>query len=470
MKTIKYILLFIASFSIVKGKSQSEISLFQMHDVIQSISLNPAVSSKSKVVIGLPALNSKMVALSAPVSFNDFASGDDRINAHDLLTPLKDKNRMMSKVAANLFTLGIGGSKSYWQFTIDQKVNAYSTFSRNIFDVLLEGNGAHIGETIDGQISFDAIAYTEVALGYSRDLGNGLRIGVRPKLLIGNVGFQSSDNHFTFYTNPNDYSLTVASKIDARASIPGKVTLDENGVIDDLDVGEASFGDFFSNKGFGLDLGVVKDWGSGLRLSASLLDMGSIRWKQNTHRMWQDTEVEYDGGIKKGIDSWRAFSDTLESLTKLQYEEGKPFSQKLSPRLMAGVSYPVLSKLRVGGSFTTEFGPGGYKPWAISATAFTEGVKLLSLGLSYTITNNSAFNIGTVTAFHLGAFELYLISDNILSAIRPFHQKNFHVNFGMNFRFGQRNSSKPTKEENTIPIEKLNPTKEKIEEIGNNEE
>jgi hypothetical protein len=56
--------------------------------------------------------------------------------------------------------------------------------------------------------------------------------------------------------------------------------------------------------------------------------------------------------------------------------------------------------------------------------------------LSYTVTNNSFVNIGAGLGARLGAFNIHVITDNILAVFNTPSQRYATLQFGINFKFG----------------------------------
>jgi outer membrane biosynthesis protein TonB len=75
--------------------------------------------------------------------------------------------------------------------------------------------------------------------------------------------------------------------------------------------------------------------------------------------------------------------------------------------------------------------------------AFSLGVqtrvkRLLQLGVNYSIYNRNAFNLGAGMGLNLGPLQIFLASDNILSAVSFQNAQNAHANLGLSLAFGRR--------------------------------
>lgn len=433
-------------------RAQQNMTLYQMHDIIQSNSLNPAIPALCKWTVGFPGLGSISIAASTPISYNDLGPGKPTVDVGKILSELKSTNAVSTNNSINLLMIGYRAPSTYWQFTVNERVSAMGSINRDPVELLLRGNGPFVGQEVMGDAGVNALHYREYALSVSHDFGSDLWLGIRPKLLFGRLGISSTDNKASLYTDPTTYALTMTSDFLIRASAPGQPVMDPvRGTVNDFetDLQASDFGFNTSNVGVGADLGMSKLMGNGWKISASLLNIGRISWSKNTHVFTQRTTVKY-AGPTSGITNWDDLADTLKSVIRLDYGGEESFSQWLSPVAMFGASYPLAEKIRVGVTGMTEFQPN-HMPWAVTATAFTEGTSIVSAALSYTVTQSSLVNIGLGAGLHLGSFNIHLLTDNIVAAFAPFGQRYATLQMGINFRFGCGGDSGGGKSKGDLP-------------------
>jgi hypothetical protein len=222
-----------------------------------------------------------------------------------------------------------------------------------------------------------------------------------------------------------------------RASFPRRITAynpDGSAKSSEIDIKANDFIFNPSNLGGALDIGVSKTMENGWKLSASILNIGMISWSKNAHILNQKSPMITYTGPTPSMTRWSDMVDTLKSVVTLERAD-ESYTQTLSPVLMFGASYPVHEYIRLGLT-----GMGEYKtfdiPWALTATAFTEGLEHFSAGLSYTVTRNSYMNLGVGVGVRFGAFNMHLLTDNIIGVFSPFSQRYATIQFGVNFRFG----------------------------------
>jgi hypothetical protein len=422
-----------------------------MHDITQSNSLNPSVASDCKWNIGFPVLGNISIAAGMPLSYNDLGAGEEYINGDKLLSSLKKKNLLSSNISLNILTIGYRRGDAYYQFTMNEKISAGVSFSKDPVELMLRGNAPYLGKTIEANINLSLSVYREYGLNVAYDFGDDLWLGARAKLLFGRVGALSA-NTLSLYTDPKTYELILNSDLLMRASIPGTMESDPyDGTVSRFN-SEIEAKHFIFNPvniGGAIDLGVNKVFESGWKFSASLLNLGMISWSKNTHKLSQKKTQNYTGATM-GVQQWNDFTDTLKSIMTFTNVGGESFSQWLAPEIMAGISYPVMEYMRTGLTGYAGISSAGV-PWAITATALTNNTSNVYGALSYTVTNNSFVNIGAGIGLKLGAFNIHAITDNIIAFFSPASQRYASIQFGINFKFGCGEESGGRKKYKSVP-------------------
>ncbi|MDR2774042.1 MAG: DUF5723 family protein [Tannerella sp.] len=433
--------------------AQQNMTLYQMHDITQSNSLNPSVASDCKWNIGFPALGNISVAAGLPIAYNDFGAGEEYINVDKILSTVKNTNLISSNISLNILTIGYRTGDLYFQFTMNEKVASKVSFAKDPLELLLRGNAPYVGKTLEANLALSLSLYSEYGFNIAYDFGNDLWLGARAKLLSGKIGANSVNNTVSLSTDPTTYALEINSDMTVNASIPGTMETDPNGTVSGFnhDIQAQYFIFNPVNVGGAIDLGVNKVFENGLKVSASLLNIGMINWNKNTHRLYQKSTLTYTGATA-GINTWKDFTDTLGSAVNLRYAGDEAFSQWLAPEVMAGVSYPVMEYMRVGVTGYAAISSVGV-PWAFTATALTDNTSRVFGALSYTVTGNSFVNVGAGLGVRLGAFNLHATTDNILALFNPVSQRYATVQFGINFKFGcgEGNGSGKSKKQTSIP-------------------
>ncbi|MDR0726117.1 MAG: DUF5723 family protein [Prevotellaceae bacterium] len=414
--------------------AQQNMTLYQMHDITQSNSLNPSVAIDCKWNIGFPILGNISIAAGLPISYNDIGAGQEYFNVDKILSLSKNTNLTSTNIGLNILTVGYRTGDLYLQFTMDEKISAKMSFANDLVELLFRGNTP--GRTLEANPVLSLSHYSELGFNAAYNLGNDLWVGARAKLLFGKTGVHSVNNILSLYTDPNDYALKLRSDLLVNASISGLETDIVGGKVDKFRL-NPEIKDFIfnpANMGGAIDIGMNKVFESGWKVSASILNIGMINWKKNTHQLSKKAELNYSG--TSSIKGWNDLADTLRSIVDdFTDESGKSFSQWLTPEVMAGVSYPVIEYMRVGATGYAGISSAGI-PWAFTLTALTDNTSHIYGAVSYTITNNSFVNIGAGLGVRLGAFNLHAMTDNVLTFLNTASQRYATFQFGINFKFG----------------------------------
>ena len=439
--------LFVASLLLLcctlTGKAQQNVTLYQMHDIVHASSLNPSVAPQRGWIIGIPVLSNISLSARSSLSYNQLGIDGNSINKDKLLSNLQDNNTFSLNGSINVISIGYRNQKNFFQLSVNERFSTEFAISKAPLELLIKGNAGYGGQTVSGDFSINAYYYREYAFNFAREIDPTLWVGARAKLMFGRVGIKSTGNSLSLYTDPGSHDLTVSSNILANVYLPGTVTRDASDKIDgfDADFGFDDAGFNASNVGLGLDLGATKVFellDRPLEVSASVLNLGYIGWNKNAHSFHQNGKMTLDGPYTS-IDDIEVLTDTLRSFLDLDYANEK-YRQGLAPTIMAGANYSLNHFLNVGLTGMAEIRSAS-TPWAISATAFTRNLPVIDLGISYTISPNSYANIGYAMSLRLGGFNFYVVTDNILGAIKASNARYMSAQVGMNIQFGKRYKS-----------------------------
>ncbi len=251
------------------------------------------------------------------------------------------------------------------------------------------------------QVFSTALHYREYSLGFAKEvIKDKLTVGGRAKIYFGKsilfseVSGQIIDSNGTYYTQ-------IAGTM--RLSIPANPDLD-GGYLRDLNLANNfDIGGYITNTknfGTGIDLGFTYKITPEIELSASVVDLGRIKWKQNINTLMfnedipfpsENINVEVD---KNGVQALTKIDDRLltDTMTFSLHIDGPAFSKLLPTIFYAGVKYQVSPKLYIGmvGRYSKT---KGLNYNSFSLTANYEANEKLTIITGYSILGNSFNNI-----------------------------------------------------------------------------
>ncbi len=479
----KYLLISILSLILADVSAQNTQVLYFMN-LPQNHLLNPALRPSNSVYIGLPVLSGFNINVNNNfVNFSDvFLKGqpsdsiisvlNPKYNIDDFLAKIKNKNSLEPEVTVPLFGLGFSvGKTGYVFFDVNERIDGNIVIPKDLFKLAFKGNEGFVGSKIDlSSLRGDLKYYREFGLGYSKDFTNKLRFGVKGKLLFG-VAAASIDNKALGITVNNDYSHTFNADITANFSAPLKVTKNadksvESIVFDDsrLDNG-SGIANFISGKkniGLGLDLGATYDFSEKLIVSASITDLGFIKWKKDVTNLKSKGKFEFSGlnildvvnGTKTIDEVGQDMIDSLKNSFKVT-DSNTAFTTFLPFGLSLAGSYNLTKSFSVGVLSYSRF-IGKQIRESLTLSANMNLGNAFSASISYTAENHKYDNLGAGLAFRPGIFQFYIVSDRLpvtwnkiksdnSAVLIPANWNTFNLRLGMNLAFGNRIKKKNDK-------------------------
>ena len=455
---MKKLLFFIFFSSCIGGFAQQDFTIYNMQETPQSNYNNPSNQFNGSFYVGLPVISSTYISLSN----SDFAYSDaikkvgDSLNVdfQNVLDMVNNDNYLSFNTRVDLLSFGITISPTtQFTFNMTENLNFRMNYTKDFIELIYKGNAGFDDNTANFEgIGISLNHYREYAFGISHQLNEQLRIGGKLKYLYGMENIYSERTDISLVTDPQTFELTFLADISIKTSGINN--------IDDNNEGESDY--FFNrkNRGFAVDLGANYQLNDKLSLIASILDLGGIKWMNNTVSYSNNGEEFVYNGIELNAfaeeneqsatdDGETSFDRVLDSLEQslaidTTYDS---YTAPITSRFYIGANYKLNEQSMVGGVIQSEVFQRKIIP-SITLSYNRKVAEFFSVAGSYTIINGSYTNLGLGFNLNPGPVQLYAVTDNIFGLFWPQHNRHIQLRFGLNFIFG----STKTKELNPTHI------------------
>jgi outer membrane protein OmpA-like peptidoglycan-associated protein len=439
------------------GFAQTDLTLYNMNWIPQSMYQNPANTPPTRINIGLPIISS-IYAQGINSGFalkNLLVLGADdslTLDVDNMLSKLGKRNLMAINANTDLLSFGFKTGKAYISFNATSKAYGRFTYPKDFFSLAWKGNGGFLGQTADFKgLGVDAGLYTEYGIGYTRDIFDDgrLKIGGKLKYLNGIANIYTSRSDISLFTDADFFYLTANSDFQLNAAGPIGNAMDGDST-NDPNSGVAPTSYFFGkNHGFGGDLGfsweVVPEK---VKISGSIIDLGFIRWKDTPVNVYSDNATFTFEGIDitdfpksdslngNYLDSLgNALVDSLAGTFKPDTSRNA-YNAPTIPRFYIGGNYMINEKMNAGILFSGEVYKGTFRPSVTASYNIALG-KVLQLSASWSYVNRSILNPGLGISLNAGPVQIYAVTDNLLAPFAPQSVRQAHVHAGLNLTFGR---------------------------------
>lgn len=413
--------------------AQRNLALYNLQGVPQSYQLNPGRMPWSNGFLALPAVGN----INLNYSNNGFdysslkplieAEEENGIDFEDFLSALSTDNRMVVDVQANWFDFGIRVKQNFFGLSVSEQAFAQVDFPKTLFELFNDIDlGSPVSQIYDlSGLHMNASHYRAYAFSFTRQINPRLSAGARVKLLTGFLNAATENTGLAFINNTQNAYLGIRNSFSFLSS--GYSTL------------ENSSSDYLKgrgNSGFAFDAGAQFQLLDNLEVFASIVNVGSINWKNDlTVESIMGTDYMFP---TDDFDAFQAeVEDLLDSLTTTEMIGLPAYRTKLPTNGYLGANYYFAPQTSVGVLFNPRI-YNGAMDLAFSLGVQTRVKRLLQLGVNYSIYNRNAFNLGAGMGLNLGPLQIFLASDNILSAVSFQNAQNAHANLGLSLAFGRR--------------------------------
>jgi hypothetical protein len=467
---------------IFSGATAQTSQILYYMNLPQNHLMNPALRPSNSAYVGLPVISGMYIGLNNNfINYSDifhknsksdsvysFLESEAATNA--FLDKLNKKNSLSPQITLPLLGIGFKVKNGlYFFFDVNERIEGNFVMPGDLIEVALKGNGGFIGDKIDlSSFRMDVKYYREYGFTVSKEITSKLRVGVRPKLFTGIFSTRFENRELDIAVN-EDFNHTINADFTVNFSGPFNAYTDKAGNLDSLIFDDNYFSSLntftsFKNRGLGLDIGATyKLLNDKVIVSASLTDIGYIKWRKDVTNLTTKGQFVFDGldmtnvvgGDEDFADAGDKLLDSLKSSFELK-QTYDPYTTWLAPGLTLGGSYNLNKNISFGVLSYSRF-IGKQVREALTLSANLNMSNALSLSLGYTLQNHRADNLGAGLAFRAGIFQFYLISDRIpvswnrikldgsSSVVVPANWNTINLRLGMNLTFGNKVSKKNDK-------------------------
>ena len=384
--------------------------------------LNPALAP-GRGYLNLPVIgtfnasvNSSTLGYQDVMDIIDNSEGGDFFKSDAFINKLDNLNNLNVNLSTDILSAGWYKGKNFWSFNIGLRNDIGASIPKGMFEFLREMDGLSAYDNLErlsninqkvGHQSLEINSYAEVGVGLARNITERLTVGARVKALLGVGNLKLDINNIVVTSNLSGYNTGDLNDLNGRAEIRVDATLEnssklielseDDGVIDEIEFG--TFG--LAGYGLGIDLGASYKLMDKLTLSASLLDLGFMKWSKNNTSVARATANQsYD--LTNSSDRYE-FVDKVASGEVLNFDmlnmtldksAQKDRSTSLTSTLVLGAEYELLGDLlAVGALYTGRFA----KPETLNELTLSANIRPknnLNLALSYSLWQGSGKTFG----------------------------------------------------------------------------
>lgn len=449
-----HILFFLLVFD---AAGQMEGTLHYMNTLPQVVNNNPAFVPRYKYAVGLPISSLYEGYTNSGFSYNDLVTRQDgqvKANFTGLLNTLPKNTFITAAAGADLFRLGLKiNPKIYLSANVTGKGYGRGLLPKDMVSLVVNGNAAYVNSTANVSPKLDGLSYLETAVGAAYQVNPKLTVGGKLKILKGVTNITTEVSDVSIAVDEN-YGITASAGINVKTSGINSLTNGDYQISNEIK-------NYMKNGGLAVDLGATYRLLNKLTLNASIIDLGSIRWKTNLYQYTLDkatatytfSGIDADQLVNGNANEYMdAQMDSIKNKFDLQEGPGSAYRTMLPAKFYLGGNYEIMKNLNVGTVFFAESFRGRFSPGWTTSVNKNFG-KFVSGTLSYTMSNRSFNNFGAGLALNFAPVQLYIVGDNLLkipSSLIVNKNLNEYINnaqvinirFGLNFVWGLDKSEK----------------------------
>lgn len=458
MKNLKYIavalFLCVSSF---QSMAQTALSSYFLDGTLYNSRLNPAMKAERNYLS--LALGNISIRTKGNVGISNFLYpvGDDKlatfmsgsVDKNEFLKKMPDQARIGFSLDETILATGFRMLGGFTSIGISLHSSVAMSLPKGLFE-FAKGGISNNAYSFSG-LNINTANYLAATVGYSHEVYKGIRVGANLKYLMGLAHANVLVDKLNVELSENRWLIESHAQMQMAMFCEARATLDDKNVINGIEIGTLSP----SSSGFAVDLGVVYDMDSivpGLKFSASVVDLGFIKWKHMMKGQSTDTKVEFNGfnnvdynDIESSVnDEFERLGNDAAKMVDFTYEGTFEEKTRLNTTMYLGTEYnmPFYKPLSVGVLYGHCFSPFESNKWyEVRGFLNIAPLKWLEASVNYGYGTYGA-NLGWMLNIHPAGINFFIGSDFMITKVTPqflpVDNLNAHVTFGLNIAFGKR--------------------------------
>ena len=449
--TLLALLCVVAAQTTLPAGAQTLISGYFLEGNLQRSMLNPAFAGDHNYV-SFPLLGNLSVGTRANVGLSDFLYPYQRdgyalttfmsgsVPAEEFLARIPDMTRLSASVDATLLAAGFRSFGGYSTVRLSVRTEAGVAVPKDFFVFAKQGlQNSHYSLS---NLQVKALAYGDLAFGHSHDLTDNLSVGATAHLLVGGAAADVALRRLEL--DLDETAWRARSQMVGQAAVFGKLTCEENAEGDVT----VDYKPALSTFGFAADLGAAYDLGDvveGLRVSASITDLGFVGWGSSLEIQTKESTFEYSGFSEidpqnlSFEEELRQMADDAMGMFSLDYAAGGGFTSGLSPLMTLGAEYDLPFCPQLSTAVLLRQRLGGMRGYT-DARVYLNAAPLKWLDLSANVGATSYGSaMGWMLNIHPRVLSFFIGSDYMVFRVTPQYIPVNHLNvnlcLGLNIPF-----------------------------------
>lgn len=313
------------------------------------------------------------------------------------------------------------GKSGFLTFDVGTRVNFSLNLPEDLFAFAKIGMSNSAGNTYHlDNLMVNASMIAEGALGYSLNLTEAIRFGVKGKFLAGGAYVKAGLKQMELTMSPDVWSATTQGQLD----VYGKgltFVKDADGNITNFDFANPGLG----GMGMAFDLGM--EWApiQNFKVSMAVVDFGSIKWKKdNSKTATSSGTVSFSGisnynpdsvGQLAMLDQITNLQDNVMEMVKFKEQTvAEDFIQKLNPTINVGLELGLMSnRVSVGGLYSTRLLDNGLRYSELTTSLNLKPYRWFNLSGSYSFVHGQKETFGFALGFAPGLINIFLACDYV---------------------------------------------------------
>ncbi len=442
--------------------------------------LNPAFQGE-RGFFAIPVLGKTSLGLESNLALSTFLypTADGKlatflhpdVTSDEFLSKMRFGNKALVNVDLPVFALGFRTGEMYHTLDLSVRADVGANLTKDLFKFIKVGSADGTDKWNLSNLGARGEARMEVAYGLSRPIGDIVTVGARVKMLMGLAKADIAMDNLSLKMNGEEWAVSAKG----LANISGPFTIQTKGHTGNaedpsqsnvLDWSSIAFPetteeiiDYFRKPsiGFAVDLGVTVNLLEYITLSAAVLDLGVMSWKDMLKASTPEASWSFAGFENLSLNEDDPIGDQFGDITEefmdvinvskdgVSAKAATPLSATI--HLGAEAKMPFYERLSFGLLGTQKIaGPYSWTEGRLSMNLAP--LRWFSLSASGAISTFGT-SLGGAVNLHMPGLTLFVGLDsfspllNMTPQFVPIDALNTNVTLGLNFAFGSYNGKFP---------------------------